>query len=148
MSRAISRPVWVNGIRYNDIKAALEQINILLGRKVYLSWVSAIVKAGDVKTVDGVTISAVPPESEPTATVEPVKPKRGRPKRMEPEPASLKLLDEKPAVPPEPDKASPGQPMDQVKQEAPEEPRGPSRLPILRYPRGGRPLERGICHWK
>jgi hypothetical protein len=128
MSRAISRPVWVNGIRCKDVKAAREQINLRLGLKVHILWVAGIVKAGGIKTVGDVTISAVPPGSEPTAFVEPVKPKRGRPKRMEPEPASLKLLDEKPAVPPEPDKASPGQPMDQVKQEAPEEPRGPSEI--------------------
>jgi hypothetical protein len=146
-------PVWVNGIRYNDIKEALEQINLLLGRKIHLRWVSAIVNSGDTRTVDGVTISAMPPESgqEDPGETEPPKPppKRGRPRTAWPEPdrdepdppfpelsgMKLKWLEEAPIQ----------KPITAKSEEVGGHPAS-SRLPLLRYPRGEMPLERGICH--
>jgi hypothetical protein len=151
-SETITRPVWINGMRYNSAKVASVRMSLLLGWDVSSLWVGNIIKNNLTITFDGVTISAKPPESglDNLGETEPPKPppKRGRPKtartetdRDEPDPPfpelsgmKLKWLEETPIqnqIPSESEDAGVS--------------RGSPRLPLLRYSRGQSPLERGIC---
>jgi hypothetical protein len=129
------KPIWVNGIRYNGAKEAAERMSLLLGYEIDTRWVSHIIRDKISTSVNGVAISPTPPDSDPAAPVEPVKQKkakRGIPKQpeQEPEPAAL---NEKPADPPEPE-------------DSPDEYeyRKSFQLPLIRYPKGETPLDRGL----
>jgi hypothetical protein len=110
-------------------------MTLLLGFEIDTKWVSHIIRDKISTSVNGVTISPTPPDSGPAAHAKPVKQKKAKrdvPKRPDPgpEPASL---NEKPAAPPEPEG-----PPDEY------EYRKSFQLPLLRYPKGETPLDRGL----
>ena len=90
-------PVWINGERLDGVAAAAARISLLLGWKVAEQWVSALVEAGTNATINGVSVSAAPPEAKPATPV----------------------AGELPAIP---------------------------RQPLLRYPAGEAPIDRGAPH--
>jgi hypothetical protein len=128
------KAVWVNGIRYNGAKEAAERMSLLLGFEIKTSWVYRVIRDKASKSVNGVTISPTPPDSGSAAPVEPVKQKKAKQgvlKRLDPGPEP-ESLNEKPAAPPEPEG-----PPDEY------EYRKSFQLPLLRYPKGESPLDRG-----
>lgn len=120
-------PVWVNGTRYDGVKAAAEAASGLLGRNVSGVWVSRLMKLGRKLVVEGVAIS--PREPKPAR-----KGPRSKPEAKAPIPA------------PEREGPSPGAAEtlggDGVQ---PQPERRPMRPSLLRYPRGEGPFERGAC---
>jgi hypothetical protein len=120
-------PVWVNGKRYDSPKEAAEQVSLLLGwREVHASLISLSRDMYRDIVLGNVTISTSPPKTEKTDNV-------------------------KTAV------ETPGQPVHQSllrKAETirsnreswitVETPRAPARAPLLRYPPGESPMERGL----
>jgi hypothetical protein len=135
----IKTDVWINGIRFNGFKAAAKQMSLLLGWDVSFRWVSSVVKNGLTKTVDDVTISATPPKSDAESPVKAAEVKRNRPERKKSEPAPQNTEDT--AF----HDTAPEQPGDMVEQDVRGE-RLSGRFPILRYPRGEAPVDRGVNH--
>jgi hypothetical protein len=114
--------VWVNGKRYESAKGAAEAASLLFGWEVNAAWIRNMVKTGSGTVAKGVTVSAAPPEGGGSRKASGKKPVKTPPPAAEPE-----------AVPPpaegEPENAAPG--------------KGGS-YPLLRYPPGQSPLDRGL----
>jgi hypothetical protein len=119
MKKPAHKPLWINGIRYNDLAAATAKINLLIGWKVSTLWVSRIASEGTSKEINGVIISAIPlPELSSTRSLLKKHKTHQRKRAQEP-----------------------------PKQEASEQEASEQEVfPLLRYPPGKTPVDRGINH--
>ncbi|MDR1902930.1 MAG: hypothetical protein LBQ88_11690 [Treponema sp.] len=116
--------VWVNGKRYESAKDAAEAVSLLFGWRVRPAWVRDVVKNGSGTVTRGVTVSAAPPEESGSGKAAGKKPVKTPPPAPAAEPEAAL-----PAPEGEPENAAPGKGVN---------------YPLLRYPPGQSPLDRGL----
>jgi hypothetical protein len=53
--------VWIDGVRYEGVKAAAEDVSLFSGQKISAIRLSRLIKSKGIAVVNGVTVSAFPP---------------------------------------------------------------------------------------